>query len=41
MTVIPLLTKVEPISAVMIRARFITTVKVFMLIKGDSAFNYI
>ena len=41
MTVIPLLTKAETISALMIRARLITTVKVFMIIKGHSAFNYI
>jgi hypothetical protein len=41
MTVIPLVTKAEPISAVMILARLITTVNVFVIIKGHSAFNYI
>jgi len=41
MTVKPLVTKAKPISAVMIRARLIKTVNVFMTIKGHSAFNYI
>jgi hypothetical protein len=40
MTVIPFVTKAEPISTVMNRARLITTVNVFMLIKEHLAFNY-